>query len=205
MSKAYKVTRHKIKFDKKNIYTVFSVKPVNYGVLSTEEAAAQIAKESSLTEGDVLNVLNRYSSYVITGLRNGYAVELLGFGKIDIAFVKSSTVDDEKKATATLVKGMVPRFTPSFTLSGTNRSRVYDLIPQRIQLVKFDANTMTEEPSDGSDDTDTELPSDNPGTGSDVTDPGSGGTDSGSGVTDPGSGDTDSGSGGSSSGDPDFE
>ena len=45
MSKAYKVTRHKIKFDKNNIYTVYSVKPVNYGVLTTAEAAEQIAKE----------------------------------------------------------------------------------------------------------------------------------------------------------------
>ena len=115
MSKAYKVTRHKIKFDKNNIYTVYSVKPVNYGILTTAEAAEQIAKESSLTVGDVLNVLNRYASYVITGLRNGYAVELLGFGKIDISFVKGPTVEEEKKATAALVKGMVPNFTPSFT------------------------------------------------------------------------------------------
>ena len=194
MSKAYKVTRHKIKFDKNNIYTVYSVKPVNYGVLTTAEAAEQIAKESSLTEGDVLNVLNRYASYVITGLRNGYAVELLGFGKIDISFVKGPTVEDEKKATAALVKGMVPNFTPSFTLSGTNRSRVYDLIPQRIQLVKFDASTMTEESTGGSD---TENPDDpqnpsggsdpdntDPGTGSDNTDPDSGsgsGSDTGGG------------------------
>ena len=189
MSKAYKVTRHKIKFDKNNIYTVYSVKPVNYGVLTTAEAAEQIAKESSLTEGDVLNVLNRYASYVITGLRNGYAVELLGFGKIDISFVKGPTVEDEKKATAALVKGMVPNFTPSFTLSGANRSRVYDLIPQRIQLVKFDANTMTEESSGGTDTEnpdDSQTPSDNPGgtdpgSGSDTTDPGSGsGSGSGS-------------------------
>ena len=204
MSKAYKVTRHKIKFDKNNIYTVYSVKPVNYGVLTTAEAAEQIAKESSLTEGDVLNVLNRYASYVITGLRNGYAVELLGFGKIDISFVKGPTVEDEKKATAALVKGMVPNFTPSFTLSGTNRSRVYDLIPQRIQLVKFDANTMTEESTGGSDTEnpdDPQTPSDNTGSGSDTKDPGSD-PGSGSDNTDPGSG---SGSGSDTGGEDYYE
>ena len=149
----------------------------------------------------MLNVLNRYASYVITGLRNGYAVELLGFGKIDISFVKGPTVEDEKKATAALVKGMVPNFTPSFTLSGTNRSRVYDLIPQRIQLVKFDANTMTEESTGGTDTEnpdDPQTPSDNTGSGSDTTDPGS----------DPGSGSgtgSDSGSGSDTGGEDYYE
>ena len=82
MPKAYKVTRHKIKFDKNNIHDVFSVKPVNYGTLTTSQAADQIANESSLTPGDVLN---RYSHYVKQNLQKGYAIELLGFGKLDIA------------------------------------------------------------------------------------------------------------------------
>ena len=85
MPKAYKVTRHKIKFYKNNIHDVFSVKPVNYGTLTTSQAADQIANESSLTPGDVLNVLNRYSHYVKQNLQKGYAIELLGFGKLDIA------------------------------------------------------------------------------------------------------------------------
>ena len=46
MPKAYKVTRHKIKFDKNNIHDVFSVNPVNYGTLTTSQAADQIANES---------------------------------------------------------------------------------------------------------------------------------------------------------------
>ena len=82
MPKAYKVTRHKIKFDKNNIHDVFSVKPVNYGTLTTSQAADQIANESLLTPGDVLN---RYSHYVKQNLQKGYAIELLGFGKPDIA------------------------------------------------------------------------------------------------------------------------
>lgn len=93
MPKAYKVTRHKIKFDKNNIHDVFSVKPVNYGTLTTSQAADQIANESSLTPGDVLNVLNRYSHYVKQNLQKGYAIELFGFGKLDIKFIKTTTPD----------------------------------------------------------------------------------------------------------------
>ena len=46
MPKAYKVTRHKIKFDKNNIHDVFSVK----------------------------HLLNRYSHYVKQNLQKGYAI-----------------------------------------------------------------------------------------------------------------------------------
>ena len=141
MPKAYKVTRHKIKFDKNNIHDVFSVKPVNYGTLTTSQAADQIANESLLTPGDVLNVLNRYSHYVKQNLQKGYAIELLGFGKLDIKFIKTTT-PDEKKATSALVKGMMPNFVPSFKI--VNGKRIYDLIPEHIKLVKYSGAVVDE-------------------------------------------------------------
>ena len=142
MPKAYKVTRHKIKFDKNNIHDVFSVKPVNYGTLTTSQAADQIANESSLTPGDVLNVLNRYSHYVKQNLQKGYAIELLGFGKLDIKFIKTTTPDEKKEATSALVKGMMPNFVPSFKI--VNGKRIYDLIPEHIKLVKYSGAVVDE-------------------------------------------------------------
>ena len=38
---------------------VFKPAPFYYGTLSTRDAAEQIAEESSLTKGDVLNVLHK--------------------------------------------------------------------------------------------------------------------------------------------------
>ena len=147
MSKAYKVTRHTIKFNKDNIHDVFSVQPVSYGLLTTDDVANQIAAESSATPGDVKNVLDRYAHYVKQNLKKGYSIELLGFGKLDIRFVKSGTVDDEKKATAALVKGMIPDFSPSFKI--VNGKRIYDLMPEKISLVKYTGvvppNNTTEE------------------------------------------------------------
>ena len=60
MSKAYKITKRTVMFDKQNPKTVYSVSPVSYGILTTEDAANQIAAESSATPGDVKNVLDRY-------------------------------------------------------------------------------------------------------------------------------------------------
>ena len=42
---------------------VYKPVPYYFGTLSTQDAADQIAEESSLTKGDVLNVLDRYQRY----------------------------------------------------------------------------------------------------------------------------------------------
>ena len=65
---------------------VYKPVPYYFGTLSTQ-GADQIAEESSLTKGDVLNVLDRYQRYVIKNLQKGYKVELLGFGTVYNRFV----------------------------------------------------------------------------------------------------------------------
>ena len=62
MAKAYKTVKRTVMFDKDNPKTVYSVAPVSYGVLTTDDAANQIAAESSATPGDVKNVLDRYAT-----------------------------------------------------------------------------------------------------------------------------------------------
>ena len=178
MSKAYRVSKRTVMFDKKNPKTVYSVSPVNYGTLSTEDVANQIAAESSATPGDVKNVLDRYAHYVKENLKKGYQIQLLGFGYLSIRFITTGTAKTEKEATAKLIQSLVPSFIPSFKV--VNGKRIYDLMPDKITLVKYNGSIPADSTiEDG---------------GSDVTDPGSGGSD----VTDPGSG-------GSSTGDPDFE
>ncbi len=135
MPKAYKVVKRTVMFDKENIHDVFTVAPVNYGTLTTDDVARQIAAESSATPGDVKNVLDRYAYYVVENLKKGYAIQLLGFGTLNIRFMKTKTVSSEKMANASLIKGLVPGFTPSYTV--VNGSRIYDLLPDKIQLVKY--------------------------------------------------------------------
>ena len=136
MPKAYKVTKRVVRFDKDNPKTVFSVVPVSYGVLTTEDAAKQIAAESSATPGDVKNVLDRYAYYVKENLKKGYDIELFGFGKLYLRFLTGKAVETEKEANAKLVKSILPAFRPSYYLL-KNGSRVYNLIPDSIELVKY--------------------------------------------------------------------
>ena len=182
MSKAYKVTKRTVMFDKSNPKTVYSVSPVNFGTLTTDDVANQIAAESSATPGDVKNVLDRFAYYVKENIKKGYQIQLLGFGYLSIRFITTGTAKAEKDATAKLIQSLVPSFSPSFKV--INGKRIYDLMPDKITLVKYtgtipaDSVVDTTDPSSGS----------APGSGS--TDPGSGsGSSSGSGSdnTDPGS------------------
>ena len=191
MSKAYKVTKRTVMFDKQNPKTVYSVSPVNYGTLSTDDVANQIAAESSATPGDVKNVLDRYAYYVKENLKKGYQIQLLGFGYLSLRFITSGTAKTEKEATAKLIQSLVPSFIPSFKI--VNGKRIYDLMPDKITLVKWNG-TIPEDSTVTPGGSDTTDPGSDPGSGSDNTDPGSG---SGSG-SDTGSGS--SGSGGSTGG-----
>ena len=188
MSKAYKVTKRTVMFDKKNPKTVYSVSPVNYGTLTTDDVANQIAAESSATPGDVKNVLDRFAYYVKENIKKGYQIQLLGFGYLSIRFITTGAAKAEKDATSKLIQSLVPSFSPSFKV--INGKRIYDLMPDKITLVKYSGSIPADSVVDTTD------PGAGSGSGTDTTDPGSGsGSDSGS---DAGSGS--SGSGGSTGG-----
>ena len=63
MSKAYKVTSRMIQIGERKGETVYSVRPVSYGILSADDVARQIAMESSSTPGDVKAVLDRDAEF----------------------------------------------------------------------------------------------------------------------------------------------
>ena len=162
-------------FDKSNPKTVYSVSPVNYGTLTTDDVANQIAAESSATPGDVKNVLDRFAYYVKENIKKGYQIQLLGFGYLSIRFITTGTAKAEKDATAKLIQSLVPSFSPSFKV--INGKRIYDLMPDKITLVKYTGTIPADSVVDTTD----------PGSSSGSTDPGSG-SGSGSDNTDPGSG-----------------
>ena len=148
MSKAYKVTKRTVKFDKDNPMTVYSVVPVSYGILTTEDVAKQIAAESASTPGDVKNVLDRYAYYVKENIKKGYTIELLGMGYLGIRFITSGTAKSEKEATSKLIQSLVPSFNPSFQI--VNGRRVYNLINDKITLVKYNGTIPADSTTGGS-------------------------------------------------------
>ena len=175
MSKAYKVTKRTVMLDKKNPKTVYSVSPVNYGTLTTDDVANQIAAESSATPGDVKNVLDRFAYYVKENIKKGYQIQLLGFGYLSIRFITTGTAKAEKDANAKLIQSLVPSFSPSFKV--INGKRIYDLMPDKITLVKYTGSIPADSVVDTSD----------PGAGSGSGSSSGGSSGGGSDTTDPGS------------------
>ena len=136
MSKSYKVSKKTMNMGPKKGKTVYSVRPYSYGTLTTKDIANQIAMESTATPADVMAVLDRYTYYVKENLKKGYDIELFGFGKLYLRFLTGKAVETEKESNAKLVKSILPAFRPSYYLL-KNGSRVYNLIPDSIELVKY--------------------------------------------------------------------
>ena len=149
MSKYYKVFSRTLTMGKREGETVYSVRPVSNGTLTTEQVAKQISTESTATTADVKAVLDRYAYYVMDNLAKGYNIELLGFGTLYLRFITNKSVTDPKKAKSNLVKSIVPAFRPSFTVD-RNGKRTYDLIPNRITLVKYGEEEKKDGATDGS-------------------------------------------------------
>lgn len=188
MSKYYKVFSRTLTMGKREGETVYSVRPVSNGTLTTEQVAKQISTESTATSADVKAVLDRYAYYVMDNLAKGYNIELLGFGTLYLRFITNKSVTDPKKAKSNLVKSIVPAFRPSFTVD-RNGKRTYDLIPNRISLVKYGEDSTSDVTGDAGDEGNNSTPTPNPSDKGDST-----GSDSDSVSTD--TGDTDSGTGG---------
>ena len=99
------------------------------------------------------NVLDRYAYYVKENLKKGYQIQLLGFGNLSIHFITTGTAKTEKEANAKLIQSLVPSFTPSFKV--VNGKRIYDLMPEKITLVKYNgtvpADSTVETPDNSED------------------------------------------------------
>lgn len=176
MSKSYKVAKKTMNMGPKEGQTVYTVRPHSYGILTTEEVAKQISTESTATPADVKAVLDRYAYYVKENLKKGYDIELLGFGKLYLRFLTGKAVDSKEKANAKLVKSIIPAFRPSYYLL-KNGSRVYNLMPENIELVKYgEEDEKGNGASGGSSDTPSGDSSDDKKNPSGETDPDQGGT-----------------------------
>ena len=154
MSKYYSVFSRTLTMGTRKGETVYSVRPVCNGTLTTDKVAKQISTESTATTADVKAVLDRYAYYVMDNLAKGYNIELLGFGTLYLRFITNKSVTDPKKAKSNLVKSIVPAFRPSFTVD-RNGKRTYDLIPNRITLVKYGEEEKKDGATDGTTDPDT--------------------------------------------------
>jgi predicted histone-like DNA-binding protein len=88
---------------------------VNAGKLSIKDLAKEIAGRSSLTRGDVENVLDNFIDELPTFLKLGLSVKLGNFGTIRLT-VASEGANEPEEFKADLIKGVRVIFTPSTEL-----------------------------------------------------------------------------------------
>ncbi|MDR2407251.1 MAG: HU family DNA-binding protein [Bacteroidales bacterium] len=88
---------------------------VNTGKFTVKQLAKEISGRSSLTRGDVENVLNNFIDELPTFLKLGLSVKLGEFGTLRLNLV-SEGVEADKEFTADKIKGAKVIFTPSVEL-----------------------------------------------------------------------------------------
>ena len=86
--------------------------PVKSGTTTQKDLAGQISSRSSLTAGDVANVLQNLLELLPQELIKGNSVQLGDFGTFRLSF-SSDGVDSEKDFTTDKIKGVKVLFTPS--------------------------------------------------------------------------------------------
>ena len=145
------------------------------GVIDTKEIARKINKRCTLTEPDIIAVINALETEIGYGLSDGKRVVLDGFGSFKVGLT-TTPADSAKKFTSANIKGMHVIFLPATEMEQGKR------VKNMLKGVK--AEEMTEYTGIGSGDNTSNAGN----TDSGKTDPGK--TDSGK--TD--SGNTDSGS-----------
>jgi predicted histone-like DNA-binding protein len=86
--------------------------PVNAGKFTVKQFAKEIAGRSSLTRGDIENVLNNFLDELPVFLKIGMSVKLGDFGTIRLS-ISSAGADTPEQFNAGLIKGAKIIFTPS--------------------------------------------------------------------------------------------
>ena len=89
--------------------------PINAGQLTVKALAKDISGRSSLTRGDVENVLSNFLDELPNYLKIGMSVKLGDFGTMRLT-LKSEGVEKGKKFDASKIKGVKIIFTPSVEL-----------------------------------------------------------------------------------------
>ena len=89
--------------------------PVNAGKLTIKDLSKDVAARTTLTKGDIENVLTSFIEVIPTYLKIGMSVKLGDLGTVRLN-IKSEGVDEGKKFDASKINGVKIIFTPSTEL-----------------------------------------------------------------------------------------
>lgn len=103
--------------------------PVNAGRKTLRDIARDIAGRSSLTRGDIENVLANFTDCLPSYLRDGFSVQLGEFGTMRLT-LSSKGAETEKDFNTETIKPRLT-FTPGVELKSALRETAYETIREK--------------------------------------------------------------------------
>ncbi|MDR0872514.1 MAG: HU family DNA-binding protein [Prevotellaceae bacterium] len=103
----------------------FYANPVNAGKFTIKEFSKEIAGRSSLTRGDIENVLTNFLEELPIFLKLGLSVQLGNFGTLRLSLA-SDGADTPEKFRADMIKGARVIFTPAVELKEALKDISYE-------------------------------------------------------------------------------
>lgn len=140
------VKYRKVKNNRKGSKTQGKIygKAVVDGVIHTKEIAEKISKRCTLTEPDIIAVINALETEIAYALADGKRVILDGFGSFKVG-ISTSPADTPKKFTIANIKGFHVVFAPAIEMYMNKR------IKSMLRGVKVEEMTEYNGLDDGSD------------------------------------------------------
>ena len=106
--------------------------PVNAGKKTLRDIAKDIASRSSLTRGDIENVLTNFMECLPSYLRDGFSVQLGEFGTMRLTLSSEGALDEKTFKTETIKPRVT--FTPSVELKAGLRDNSYETVKKKESL-----------------------------------------------------------------------
>ena len=103
--------------------------PVNLGKKTLKDIAKDIAGRSSLTRGDIENVLSNFIDRLPSYLRDGFSVQLSDFGTMRLTLSSEGSLT-EKEFNIERIKPRVT-FTPGTELKAALRDNSYETVKDK--------------------------------------------------------------------------
>ena len=106
--------------------------PINAGKKTLRDIAKDIAGRSSLTRGDIENVLTNFMECLPSYLRDGFSVQLGEFGTVRLTLSSEGAADEKSFKTETIKPRVT--FTPGVELKAALRDNSYETPKKKESL-----------------------------------------------------------------------
>ena len=107
----------------------FYANPVNVGRKTLKDIAKDIAGRSSLTRGDIENVLSNFVDRLPSYLRDGFSVQLSDFGTMRLTLSSEGSLTEKAFKTETIKPRVT--FTPGVELKAALRDNSYETVKEK--------------------------------------------------------------------------